>query len=203
MVVSRQDQDRIAHAIHEAESATSGEIICVLAGSSGNYDVLPALWAAAAALALPWLLMLATQWTVLRILLLQVVVFAALWLLLSLPLFAMRLAPRRAQRANAHRAAMEQFVIRHLSRTKTRSGVLIFVSLAERYARIVADDGMAEKIPQGEWQAIVDALVAHMRKGEVADGFVGAVKACGAALQKHFPADGAKANELPDKLYVI
>ena len=58
------------------------------------------------------------------------------------------LMPRAARRAVAHRAAMEQFRIRGIARKKDRTGILIFVSLAERYARIVADDGIAARVPQ-------------------------------------------------------
>ena len=69
--------------------------------------------------------------------------------------------------------------------------MLIFVSLAERYARIVADDGIAARVPQSQWQGAVDALVAHMREGRIADGFVAAIERCGAVLAEPFPGRGA------------
>ena len=53
------------------------------------------------------------------------------------------LLPRRVKRAAAYRLATEQFVVRGIARKKDRSGILIFVSLAERYARIIADEGVA------------------------------------------------------------
>jgi putative membrane protein len=58
-------------------------------------------------------------------------------------------APTR--RAVAHRVATEQFSIRGIARKKDRSGILIFVSLAERYARIIADEGIAATVPQLQW----------------------------------------------------
>ena len=63
---------------------------------------------------------------------------------------------------------------RHRAARRTAPAILIFVSLAERYARIIADDGIA-RVPQPEWQGAVDALVAHMREDRVADGFVAAI----------------------------
>ena len=119
------------------------------------------------------------------------------WMPLRLPL-----VPRAVQRARAHRAALEQFVVRRVAHTKNRSGVLIFVSLAEHYARIIADDGIAEKVPSSEWQAAIDALMNHMRGGHIAEGFRTAIERCGAALAAHAPPDGS-ANELPDRLYVV
>ena len=80
--------------------------------------------------------------------------------------------------------------------------MLIFVSMAERYARIVADDGIASKVPQAEWQSAVDALTGHMRDGRIAAAFIAAIERCGAVLAAHAPPDGAP-NELPDRLYVM
>jgi putative membrane protein len=141
--------------------------------------------------------------TVYRILSLQVIAFLGLTVLLCLPRVRVALMPRRARRAVAHRVAMEQFRTRGIARTKDRSGILIFVSLAERYARIVADEGIAARVRQSEWQAAVDALIAHMRSGHIADGFVTAIDLCGAELAKHFPRTEADREELPDRIYVI
>jgi putative membrane protein len=79
---------------------------------------------------------------------------------------------------------------------------LIFVSLAERYARIVADDGIAQKVLEAEWQAAIDALTAHMRDGRIAAGFIAAIERCGTVLAAHAPPDGSP-NALPDRLYVM
>jgi putative membrane protein len=197
------DRQRIADAIHAVEARTSSEIVCVLAQSSSKATVLPALIAAVIALALPWLLVAFTAMTVERILLLQVVAFFVLLLLLSLPRVRSALVPPRTRRAMAHHAAMEQFVLRGVARKKDRSGILIFVSLAERYARILADEGIAAKVPQAHWQGAIDALVGHMRDGRIADGFVSAINLCDEELARHFPRSGASRDELPDRVYVI
>ena len=203
MSISALERTRIANAIRSAEAKTSGEIVCVLARTSSHATALPVLLAAALALALPWLLVAFTALTVERILLLQVAVFFALLLLLSLPRVRVALVPRKTRRAIAHRAALAQFSMRGIARTKDRSGILIFVSLAERYARIIADDGIAARVPQSEWQAAVDALVVHMRDGRIADGFVTAIDLCGAKLAAHFPHARTNVDELPDRIYVI
>jgi hypothetical protein len=64
---------------------------------------------------------------------------------------------------------------------------LIFVSLAERYARIIADEGISARVPQSEWQAAVDARVAQMLHGRIAYGFITAIDVCGSKLEEHFP----------------
>jgi putative membrane protein len=203
MKIETTDQARISAAIHAAEQRTSGEIICVLARSSSDYATMPLAWAIILGLAVPWALLWRTQWSVERILLAQLAVFAVAMLVLSAPAIRVRLTPRRVQRAHAYQAAAEQFMNRGFARTKKRVGVLIFVSLAERYARIIADEGVAAKVPQKAWQDAIDALTGHMGRDGIADGFVAAIEKCGDILSQHLPPEPGQQNEMPDRLFVI
>jgi putative membrane protein len=196
------DHEAVSAAISEAEKHTSGQIVCVLAHSSSAYAHVPVLWASALALFTPWPLIHLTQWSVQRIFLLQLAVFIVAGLAFSWMPLRLWLVPRALQRARAHRAALEQFVVRSVSRTKNRTGVLIFASLAEHYARIVADEGIAAKVQHADWQEAVDALTAHMRNGRITDGLIAAVERCGAVLASRAPPDHSP-NELPDRLYVV
>jgi putative membrane protein len=203
MSISKEDHERIASAIYFAEAKTSGEIICVLAQTSSHTTALPVLIAAVAALAMPWLLVTFSAMTVHRILSLQVVAFLVFLMLLCLPRVRVALTPRKARRAIAHRVAMEQFTSRGVGRRKDRLGIMIFVSLAERYARIIADDEIAARVPQSEWRAAVDALVAHMCDGRIADGFITAINVCENELAKYFPRTATSNNVRPDRIYLI
>jgi putative membrane protein len=200
--ISQEDRSAIARAIHEAEQRSNGQLVCVLAHVSSAYAHVPILWASALALIAPWPLIYLTPWSVQQIYLVQLVLFMAAGLVFSWMPLRLLLVPRAVRRTRAHRAALEQFVLRGVTRTKNRTGVLIFVSLAERYARIIADEGIAAKVPNAEWQAAIDALTAHMRDGRIAAGFTAAIERCGTVLAAHAPPDGS-ANELPDRLYVI
>jgi putative membrane protein len=202
MNLSLSDQHRINAAIKAAEAKTSGEIVGVIAGSSSDYMIYPIGWAALGALLAPWILIALTHLSVQRIFLIQLVVFVSLFLCLSTPWLRPFLVPRRVQRRQAHRAAMEQFMIRGMARKHNRAGVLIFVSLTEHYARIVADDGIAAKVTQTVWQEAIDGLLEHIREGRIADGFLSAIEKCSAVLATHFP-PGETQDELPDRVYVI
>jgi putative membrane protein len=159
--------------------------------------------AALAALALPWLLVALTTLSVLTILSLQLALFVVLAAILCLPRVRAGLLPKATRRAIAHRAAMEQFILRGIGRTEGRTGVLVFVSLAERYARIVADEAIAQRVAQADWQSAIDALIEHMREGRIADGFVVAIERCSDVLATHFPAQPNERSELPDRIYLI
>ena len=202
MQFTKEDHEAVSAAIHEAEKRTCGQIVCVLAHSSSDYAYVPILWASVLALLAPWPLIYFTPWSVQRIFSLQLAVFIVAGLVFSWMPLRLALVPGAVRRARAHRAALEQFVVRGIGRTRNRTGVLIFVSLAEHYARIIADEGIAAKVHSAEWQAAIDALTAHMRDGRIAAGFTAAIERCGAVLAAHAPPDGSP-NELPDRLYVM
>jgi len=203
MILSQEDQEKIAGAIRAAETRTEGEIVCVLARSSADYGLYSVAWSALVALALPWLLVFGTAWSVQRILLMQVVTFFVLYLLLSWPRVIRRLIPRSIMRTYAYRNAMQQFTIRGLARKANRAGVLIFVSLDEHYVRIIADQGIADKVDQAVWRKAVKTLTAHMKRGEITEGFLDALDECTRILSEHFPPSTTKANDLPDRIYLI
>jgi putative membrane protein len=202
MQFTKEQHEAVSAAIREAEQKSSGQIVCVLARASSAYAHIPLLWASALALITPWPLIDFTPWSVQRIFLAQLVVFLVAAVALSWMRLRLLLVPRAVQRARAHHAAIEQFVIRRVAHTKNRCGILIFVSLAEHYARIIADEGIAQKVPGSEWQTAVDALVPHMRDGDITAGFTAAIERCAAVLAAHAPPDGSP-NELPDRLYVM
>ncbi len=202
MVLTNDDHAAVAAAIREAEKRTCGQIVCVLAHAASAYAHVPILWSSLLAMFTPWPLIYFTPWSVQRIFLAQLIVFLVAALAFSWAPLRILLVPRALQRVRAHRAALEQFVLRGISRTRNRCGVLVFVSLAERYARIIADEGVAEKVHASEWQAAIDALTMHMRDGRIAAGFIAAIERCGTVLAEHAPPDGSR-HELPDRLYVI
>ncbi len=201
-MLTESEHQRIAEAIRHAEVGTSGEIVCVLAHASSDYSVVPVLWAALVALVSPWPMVLFTTYSVMLIFSLQIAIFIAAAALFSLPGVRMWLVPAPVMKVRAHRAAMEQFFARGLTRARGRRGLMIFVSHAERYARIVTDDGIAEIVKDDEWRPALDALVAEIRKGRVAEGYIAAVGRCGEILARHFPPTD-EPDRLPDKLYIV
>jgi putative membrane protein len=203
MTITPQDHIRIAEAIRAVEARTSGEIVCVLARASSEYAAAPLLWASLTALLAPWPLILYTELPVRSLFAVQILVYVAALVLFSIRGLRVFLTPRRTRRAFAHRAASEQFMTRRISHTRERTGVLIFVSLAERYARIIADEGIASKVDQREWQAAIDALTRQMRDGHMTDGFLAAIAACGEVLAHHAPPGKYPREELPDRLYLM
>ena len=124
-------------------------------------------------------------------------------LVLSHPKLRFHVVPRRAKHERAHAEAMRQFFAQGLDKTTQRTGVLIFASTAERYAEIIADAGINEKVTPQVWNEAVAELIAAIKAGRPADGFVAAIERCGGVLAAHFPPGALQRDELPDKLLEI
>lgn len=203
-LISMADRDRIATSIRAAEEHTAGEIIVLVARSASDYWSIPALWAALAAFALPWPLIQFSNFSAYTIFLTQLIGFIVLALLFSLPRKnRIRLVPKFLRRRRARQMAREHFFTQGLHRTRDRTGVMIFVSVAERYAEILADDGIASRVDDGAWRTIVVALIHALQDNRMGDGLVTAVESCGAILAENAPRKADDSNELPDKVIVI
>ncbi len=197
------DDVRVSEAIAKVEARTSGEIVAVVASESDSYLYAPFLWAALIALAAAWPLIYFTWISVQWIYVFQLVVFVLLSAALSLRPMRYRLVPKAVLTERAHARAVEQFLVQNLHTTAGRTGVLIFVSVAERYAEILADAGIRQKVPEGAWQEIVDEMTAEIGRGRTADGFVAAIERVGQHLATHFPPGSAPANTLSNHLIVL
>ena len=199
-MISDDDKVRISAAIQAAEAGTSGEIFCILSRRSSDYRLVPIVWAAAIALAAPLPLMLLTGWPTWWIHLAQLGVFLIAAIVLSHRALRFHIVPWRARRARAHDQAMRQFFAQGLDKTPDRTGVLIFVSIGERYAEIVVDAGINAKVSASVWDEALGALISAIKAGRPGDGFVAAIEQCGAVLADQFPPGALKRNILPDKL---
>jgi putative membrane protein len=200
---TRKEQTAIEKAIKRAEANTSGEIVVVVTGSSDGYRSFAILWAALLALAVPIPLIWATKWPVEYIYLLQLSTFLFFGILFQWEPVRYALAPKCVMRARAHQKAIEQFLAQSLHTTKGRTGVLIFVSFAEHFAEVIADEGIYRKVSPEIWRELIEELTAHIGAGQRSKGLVKAVERCGKILAEHFPPGACDANELPNHLIVL
>lgn len=207
--ISTQDHARIAEAIRAAEGQTDGEIYCVVAHSSDSY-FFPAAFMAMIGMLIAslviacgmemWWLSLRLSWFVLLQMLAVLCIIAILWLV---PALRIHLVPHGRRKMAAHANAVRQFLARNVHLTEARTGVLIFVSLAERYAEVVADSGISEHVGQHVWDGVVRDLTAEAAADRLAEGFIAAIGTVGAVLAQHFPVSSDDINELDDHLVEI
>jgi len=218
MHLNPDDGAKVAAAIKAAEARTDGEISAIVAGSSDNYNDVVLHWALLFAL-LPlavsaawpallfWGASLLSPWDdpslrlILTLVLVKMIaVFLIARYLIGIQAIRMRLTPAATKHRRVRRRALMLFRTGTEQRTLSTTGVLLYLSLAERRAEIVADAAIHAKAQQEEWGAAMAALVSAMKDDRPGDGMAAAVEKIGAVLAEHFPRTGTDPNELPDRL---
>lgn len=199
--LSQADKTRIEAAVKAAEARTGAEFSVAVARAADPYAAFPLLWAVALALLGGGTLLLARPDTPSDLLFGAIV---ALLVLLAVALgFAPlrhRLAPARVKREHANRLALAQFAEHVQGRTHGKVGVLLFVALAEHHAQVLVERGIADAVPQSQWQAIVDRLTADIAAGKLGEGLEAALDGAATLLAPHFPPVAGDRNELPDQV---
>lgn len=201
--LSAADRGRISAAVRAAEAGTAGEIYVVIARHADDFRVVPVLWAALLALLIPWPLLLLTPLSATTTLALQAAVFAGTALIAAHRALRHRLVPRSLAAEAARRAALAQFMAHGVHLTERRTGILIYVALADRRVEIVADAGIDARVEQAVWDELADTVALAARGGTLADGLVEVVRRAGVLLARHFPRAADDRNELPDHLVEI
>lgn len=217
--VSAEDHARVSNAVAEAERATAGEIVTAVAAQSDGYRDAALHWAVLAMLAVPALLAwrpaaadrlwagFSDAWSgppagapFLVTLVLSALAFLLVRLLLAPTAIRMTLTPGATKTRRVRRQALALFRVGAERRTSGRTGVLIYLSLAERRAEIIADAAIHAKVAPDVWGEAMAALLAQVRHGRIGDGLVAAIDAVGRVLAEHFPRAEDDVNELPDRL---
>lgn len=208
-ILTKQEREILADKIRAAETHTRGEIYCVVARRSDSYFY-PASFMLAIGLlivSIPLAFWLDRSWlhfTHFAFSIAQIVAFLCLLLLLKLaPNLRITMVPRKLRYRRAHDNAVKQFLAHNVHLTEQRTGILIFVSLAEKYAEIVADTAINEKVPQEEWNQLVARLVAAAGEDRLSEGLADAIDRSGALLVQHFPSGVRNPNELLDHVTII
>ncbi len=137
----------------------------------------------------PLPLLLFTELSAHRIYVAQLLVAILAAVLVSLPPVRRWLVPKRVARSAGHRAALAQFVLRGIDRS--RCGALIYVSLAEHYIRIVPAEDADRLVSHEQWQAAVDEALGPLASGETEAALTGLAASCGDHPCRTFPSRAA------------
>lgn len=216
---TNDEHDQVTDAVAQAERGTDGEIVTIVTDWSDHYHDVSLYYAAAVMLAalglfaaFPGLLdaklaLLTGGWgeaerhlQLALIVVVQAVLFLAVRFGFEALPFRGMLIPPAVRGRRVRRRAVQFFKASAEQRTAARVGVLLYLSLAEHRAEIVADAAVVSKVDDGVWGEAMVALVDHIRSGDPARGMAEAVARIGTVLAQHFPKTEADANELPDRL---
>jgi putative membrane protein len=213
----------VADAVTAAEAQTSGEIVTVLADRSDGYTDVALLWAVGAAFTvmslfaafpLPFLDLWdrliggwGHQWSTgelaSMVIGLGLITFLAAMLVQQWEPLKFALIPGPTKTIRVHAQAVRQFKVGADRRTTGRTGVMIYLSMREHRAEIVADESIAAVVSAEVWGEAMGDMLIEIRKGRIAEGLAVGIGDVGFVLAQHFPRGADDVNELPDRLIEV
>ena len=218
--MSAGDHALVTAAVAAAEQHTSGEIVTIVTEQSDHYEDIAMAWASAIALLA---LIIYTSFPDFYIGLVdrltggwgheyRTAEYAALlisavalkwfgtWLILKWMPLRLALTPNAKKLARVRSRAISLFKVGTEAKTVGRTGVLLYLSMKEHRAEIVADEAIASKVAPEIWGDAMVALLDHVKAGNLGAGVAAAVSQMGVVLAEHFPKGSENPNELPDRL---
>ena len=219
MHIGSDDHLRLSDAVRDAEAGTAGEIVTIIADRSDAYHDVGLHYAVLAMLLVPILFAAFPAWPdgvlhlitggwsehdvpMLYLLLFFLMTLVFLTVRYGLAFMPLRLAltPKATRRRRVRRRAVELFRVGTEKRTTGRTGILIYLSMGEHMAEIVADEAIYTRVADTEWGDAMVAMIEQVREGRIADGMIAAVGKVGAILGAHLPRAADDNNELPDRV---
>lgn len=218
--VSEDDHRLVTAAVAEVELGTSGEIVTIVTDLSDHYEDTGLLWASIAAfLALTAYALFPqfylglldtltggwqheyTQSEYLGILLTAMSLkWIGTWAILRYIPLRIALTPKFLKTARVHARAVSLFKVGAEAKTIGSTGVLLYLSMKEHRAEIIADAAIANKVAPEVWGEAMIALLDKVKAGRPGAGMAEAVRQMGIVLAEHFPKGEENPNELPDRL---
>ena len=215
-----EDHEIVTAAVAAAEARSDGEVVTIVAGRSDAYHDVALHYSVLAMLIVPALLALIPQgwidwaeglmlgWNgefgraaamVVLFVLLALAFLIARLVLASMPL-RMALTPGRTKSRRVHHRAVQLFRSGCELKTRGRTGILIYLSLAEHRAEIVADEAIASHVEPEIWGEAMEAMIEQVKAGRPGEGMAAAVEKVSEVLARILPKSSDNPNELPDRL---
>jgi putative membrane protein len=216
---STDQRQRIDRAVAEAETKTSAEIVPVVASTSGRYDRaedIVGLWFAMLATVVLWIFLPRASddpgsWG--GIPLYWQIVFLIAAMLLTFVLGAMvggrvgwlrRLfAARREMQDDVAARARSVFFDSRIHHTADATGVLLYVSLFEHMAAVMADQRVLEKLGQPAVDELCEELTNGLQAGDITEALCRTIASAGQRLSAVLPRVEDDVNELSDALVML
>lgn len=204
--LNQEQLNHLEKVIVDLERKTSGEIRLMIVESSLPRSVFPTLfgWLTAFAFFAVWMerhyLIWAADWWLVPAL--WAVTAGLAFGLARLPSVVRLMTPNAELRAHALTRAELEFYREGLGHTADKTGILLFLSMLEHQAVVLADKGIAAKIEPAVWDEVVATMLEGPKTGEWQDRLEKALRTCGGVLASHFPIRPGDHNELSNLVIV-
>jgi putative membrane protein len=213
------EKKRIEQAVADAESKTSAEIVPALASASGRYDRaedIAGLWLGCIAMVVAWFVMQGqsaevadwgSSWSRLELPILIVAIVVGFIVGAVIAAFAPSVraifTPRKHMVEEVQAAAAKAFFDTRIHHTEGATGVIIYLSLFERTAVILADYAVLDKLEQSALDELCAELIEGMKAGDAAEALCKVIEHAGEKLGAVLPREDGDRDEHSNALVIM
>lgn len=201
MYLNENEKNEISKEIENLEKQSSAELVAVITKQSSSYKFETILVSILFTLFISILILLIDTISPIKMFQWQIMSFIfAYFILYKFETILFRILSKKYKYEKASEYANKQFLNLGLQTTKTKQAIMFFVSIDEKYVEIITDSAIKEKIDNKYWQEIVNIFIEDVKKNQLANGYLKAIKSCNEILIKNFPIKDNDENELSNEV---
>lgn len=203
-----EELSEISGAVTSAEERTTGEIVPVVVRRSSTIGHVPVI------LMLVFILVGMIAYSVgfisghldehwfLSLAYLTLGIALVRWLA-SVPAVCRWLTSAQDQVEQVEQRALIEFYNHAADRTKRNTGILLFISMLEHRAVVLADKAIADKLPPETWDHVIVDMLKLLKQKRLKSAMISGIESCGKILSEHFPKSADDSNEISNGLIII
>lgn len=200
MYLNINEKEQIQEEIKNLEKKSSAELVAVITKYSSSYKYEILVFSLLVSVFIS-IVLLFTNINTIEFFQIQVLSFFALYLLTnSFKKIVLLFLPKRYKYEKASINAKKEFYNLGIKDTKTKLGIMFYVSIEEKYVEIITDSGIKSKISDNYWQDIVDEFIKDVKNNQFSKGYKKAIKECSNTLIDNFPIQENDKNELSNEV---
>lgn len=201
MYLNENEKNEISKEIENLEKQSSAELVAVITKQSSSYKFETILVSILFTLFISILILLIDTISPIKMFQWQIMSFIfSYFILYKFETILFRILSKKYKYEKASEYANKQFLNLGLQTTKTKQAIMFFVSIDEKYVEIITDSAIKEKIDNKYWQEIVNIFIEDVKKNQLANGYLKAIKSCNEILIKNFPIKDDDENELSNEV---
>jgi len=206
-IISNNDHILIHEAIDELERASTGEILTVIRSKSSNFILFRVIFSNLIALIFMYLFLNYYLHSldykfISQAFGLYLIIFCLFYYLLSFHFILKYLIPNRVKKHKCEKQATLEFFSNGVYKTKSKTGILIYISILEKEVIVIGDEGINLKIPNNSWDNLISKIVNGIKTNNLANGIIFGLKEADKLLKEHFPIKGEYINEIKQSLII-
>ena len=203
--INEDTKSKIKNMIGEIESKSDAEVVVVVADNCDRYRYSIFLYAFLATLIVPFLIRLSSiNFDQNETFALMTATFLFVTVSLEYSEFKYKIIPKKVKIDSCESIAFNQFKKLGINKTANHKAILIFVSIKERYIRVIADKNIDKKIGKEFWKELVQEFAKEVKDSSVDSAMINIVNKCGKVLIDNFPTTTQiQENEIPNDVVEI